>query len=56
MVKITESDSDLTVMFKANKFNYYSMKMKKLKKIKIINIIIFSVIGLAMYILIPFSI
>ena len=52
MVKITENDTDLTMMFKTDKYNFYSMKMRIYKKIKIINIIIFSIIGLVIFILI----
>ena len=51
MVKITENDTDLAMMFKTDKYNHYSMKMRLYKKIKIINIIIFSIIGLFIFIL-----
>ena len=53
MVKITENDTDLTLMLKDNKYNYYFMEMKRYKKIQIINIIIFGLIGLVTFILIP---
>ena len=52
MVKITENDTDLTMMFKIDKYNYYSMKMRIYKTIKIINIIIFSILSLFTFILI----
>ena len=52
MVKINENDTDLAMMFKADKFNYYSMKMRIYKKIKIINMFIFSIIEIIIFILI----
>ena len=51
MTKITENDTDLVMMFKADKYNYYSMKMKIYKKIKVINIIIFSFLEIVLFIL-----
>lgn len=53
MVKINEYDTDLTMIFKENKYDYYFKKIKRYKKIKIINIIIFTVLGIVMYCLIP---
>ena len=53
MVKINENDTDLTMMFKTNKYDYVYKKLKNFKKIKIINIIIFGIIGLVMICLIP---
>ena len=55
MVKINESDNDLTMMFKTNKYDYVYTKLKNYKKNKIINIIIFGIIGLVMFCLIPIS-
>lgn len=55
MVKINENDTDLTMMFKANKYDYVYTKLKNYKKVKLINIIIFGIIGLVMYCLIPIS-
>ena len=56
MVKVNEYDTDLTMMFKANKYDNYYMKLKLYKKIKLINIIIFSLISIVLYSLIPFAI
>lgn len=55
MVKINENDTDLTMMFKTNKYDYVYTKLKIYKKLKIINIIIFGIIGLVMICLIPIS-
>lgn len=41
MIKISEYDSDLTMVFKGDKYNYFYNKMKLIKKIKLINIYIF---------------
>jgi len=41
MIKISEYDSDLTLIFKGDKYNYFYNKMKVIKKIKLINIGIF---------------
>ena len=54
MIKVTERDTDLTIMFKEDKFSFYYSKLKKYKKIRIINIIIFSIIAAVMLYL-PFS-
>lgn len=52
LVKIKEeSESILTMIFRNDKYSDFSYKMKKIKKFKIINIIIFTVIGIVMYIL-----
>ena len=50
MIKISEYDSDLTMIFKGDKYNYFYNKMKVIRKIKFINIGIFIAIIL---ILIP---
>ena len=50
MIKISEYDSDLTLIFKGDKYNYFYNKMKVIRKIKFINIGIFIAIIL---ILIP---
>ena len=56
MVKISENDTDLTMIFKADSNNYY-MNLKLYKKIKKINILIFSIIGIILlFILIPIEI
>jgi hypothetical protein len=41
MIKISEYDSDLTLIFKGDKYNYFYNKMKVIRKIKLINIGIF---------------
>ena len=41
MKKISEYDSDLTLIFKGDKYNFFYNKMKVIKKIKFINIGIF---------------
>ena len=56
MVKINEYDNDLAKMFKVNKYDYISKKIERYKKIKIINMIIFGVLGLVMFCLIPVSV
>jgi hypothetical protein len=55
MVKINEFDTDLTMMFKTNKYDNFFLKIKLYKKMKIINIVIFGVIAIVLYILIPFA-
>lgn len=55
MVKMSERATDLTIIFKEDKFSFFYLNMKKYKKIRIINIIIFSVIAITMYCLIPLS-
>ena len=56
MAKITENDTDLTMIFKADSNKYY-MNLKLYKKIKTYNIIIFSIIGvILLFILIPIEI
>ncbi len=51
MVKYNENDTDLTLIFKSSKNNYYFMIMKLYKKIKTINLIIFSILGVILLIL-----
>ena len=55
MVKINENDTDLAMIFKTNKYDYIYRKLKNYKKLKIINIIIFGIIALVLYCLIPIS-
>ena len=56
MVKINELDTDLTMIFKSNKYDNYFMKLKIYKKIKLINLVIFAVIGIVIYCLIPVAV
>jgi hypothetical protein len=56
MVKYNENDTDLTIIFKRDKSNFFLMLMKLYQKIKIINIIIFSILGVILLILIIFFI
>jgi len=53
MVKINEGDTDLTLILKRDKNNSSYIKIKTNKKIKIINVIIFTILGIVSYILLP---